>query len=191
MINLTRPFFYSISNCQTGLKGITLGNSLIKQVVEDLSWELPQLKTFVTLSPIPRFRVWLEKNRDMHSEINAILTLTESEKLDEIKSELAAQSKLIQSLAAKYILDVKRSSDDLPIDSVARFHLGNGASVYDVHAFADISANGLHQSCGAMVNYLYELKKVATNHENFVEKKLIPASKIVLGLARAISKQLN
>ena len=183
--------FYSISNCQAGLKGITLGNSLIKQVVEDLSWELPQLKTFVTLSPIPRFRAWLEKNRDMHPEINSILTLTESEKLDEIKSELAAQSRLIQSLAAKYILDAKRSSDNFPLDSVARFHLGNGASVHDVHAAADISTNGLHQSCGAMVNYLYELKKVAINHENFVEKKLIPASKIVLGLAREISKQLK
>ena len=183
--------FYSISNCQAGLKGITLGNSLIKQVVEDLSWELPQLKTFVTLSPIPRFRAWLEKNRDIHPEVNSILTLTESEKFDEIKSELVTQSKLIQSLAAKYILDAKRTSDNFPLDSVARFHLGNGASVHDVHAAADISTNGLHQSCGAMVNYLYELKKVATNHENFVEKKLIPASKIVLELAREISKQLK
>ncbi len=180
--------FYSISNCQAGLRGITFGNSLIKQVVEDLSWELPQLKTFVTLSPIPRFRTWLKKNREIHSEIDSILTLTESEKLDEIKSRLVDQSQLIQSLAAKYILDAKRPTDGLPLDSVARFHLGNGASVHNIHAFADISENGLLQSCGAMVNYLYELKKVTTNHENFVEKKLIAASKSVLGLARTISK---
>ncbi len=138
--------FYSISNCQAGLAKISFGNSLIKQVAADLSAELPNLKTFVTLSPIPGLTRWLS-----------------STGLDP-ESYSPEQMK---SLAAHYLLNAK-SGRGQPYDPVARFHLGNGAFVHAVHANADLSEKGIAQSGGAMVNYMYNLSKVAENHEAFV-----------------------
>ena len=153
--------FYSISNCQTGLAGISFGNSLIKTVVEYLLRDLPQIKYFVTLSPIPGLVKWLrEKN----------------------KFEQAADSQALLPLAAHYLLEAKHRTGQ-PLDPVARFHLNNGAFVEAVHADADISANGMAQSCGVMVNYRYDLNKISTNHEAYANQQSVVASKAVRALA--------
>ncbi len=153
--------FYSISNCQSGLAGISFGNSLIKQVVQDLSHELPELETFVTLSPIPGLAQWLEGQKVEHSDDRDTL----------------------KNLTASYLIDVKRENGT-PIDPVARFHLGNGAMVHAVHTDADTSANGLAQSQGAMVNYLYDLSAISQNHEMFAANQEIAMSPEVKAMAR-------
>lgn len=158
--------FYSISNCQAGLASISFGNSLIKQVAADLSAELPGLKTFVTLSPIPGLVQWLGAN-DMQPPLE--------------------DDEAIRQLAASYLLTAKRP-DGLPLDPVARFHLGNGAEVHALHAGADTSEKGLRQSAGAMVNYLYDLEKVTQNHERFAASHDIAASSEVSSLAAAAEK---
>ena len=140
--------FYSISNCQKGLAGISFGNSLIKTVVAELSRDFPQIKHFITLSPIPGFTRWLEQN-DIEQESVA----------DDHKDNIA--------LAAYYLLEAKRK-DGMPVDPVSRFHLGNGASVHALHQNADTSARGQKQSLSIMVNYLYERQKLVDNHEAFV-----------------------
>lgn len=152
--------FYSISNCQAGLAGISFGNSLIKQVVEELSRDLPGLKAFVTLSPIPGLVRWLEKTG----------------------RPVPQKPQAFRPLAALYLLEAKRD-DGSPVDPVARFHLGNGALVHAVHAQADLSENGLAQSGGAMVNYLYNLPKITRNHEAFIGSGQIAASSEVRSLA--------
>ncbi|MBV0912408.1 malonyl-CoA decarboxylase domain-containing protein [Anianabacter salinae] len=154
--------FYSISNCQAGLAGISFGNSLIKQVARDLSGVLPQISTFVTLSPIPGLMKWLaEKGLD--------------DRIDDPEA--------VRALATQYLLGAKREGG-LPRDPVARFHLNNGASVHEVHARADLSANGLAQSAGAMVNYLYDLDRITENHEAFAKNQVITASAQLRALAR-------
>ncbi|MBM9593233.1 malonyl-CoA decarboxylase [Roseitranquillus sediminis] len=153
--------FYSISNCQPGLAGISFGNSLIKQVVEDISREVPEIGNFVTLSPIPRLRAWAEEE-----EID----------LPEDPDEL-------RRVAARYLLTAKRGN--APYDPVARFHLGNGARVHEIHAGADTSDAGIRQSGGAMVNYLYDPGRIASNHEAFAGEGRVIASRSVQGLARA------
>ena len=154
--------FYSISNCQAGLAGISFGNSLIKQVAADLSRDLPSLENFVTLSPIPGLNKWLKAAEPM------------------ISPDVCEQA-----LAAHYLLEAKRP-DGMPLDPVARFHLGNGAMVHAVHAGADVSENGMAQSNGAMVNYLYDLSKVTTNHEQFVAEKIVIASPDVRTLSATV-----
>lgn len=161
--------FYSISNCQAGLAGISFGNSLIKQVVADLAREIENLKYFVTLSPIPGFRKWLEKSGQESSELN------ETE---------------IQELAANYLIGAKRK-DGWPYDPVARFHLGNGAMIHAVHAQADVSEKGHEQSLGVMVNYLYDLKQITTNHEGYAAEKRVSASSKVEALNKAAEKKSN
>jgi malonyl-CoA decarboxylase len=168
--------FYSISNCQEGLKGISFGNSLIKQVVELLRLEFPHLKTFVTLSPIPGLARWL-KERAAAGEAGTAALLEHKGTADEAATALRRQ-------AARYLLDAKRP-DGRPRDPVARFHLGNGAQVYEVHAAADLSPRGLAQSCGAMVNYLYDPDAVEANHEDYAVRKAVAAARGVRTLARA------
>ncbi|MEL7255888.1 MAG: malonyl-CoA decarboxylase [Pseudomonadota bacterium] len=159
--------FYSISNCQAGLAGISFGNSLIKQVVADLSLALPGLKTFVTLSPIPGLARWAEE-----------------------EGVVVDQSTDLRALAAHYLLGVKRG-DGQPLDPVARFHLGNGAQVHAVHAGADMSGKGQGQSFGTMVNYLYDLRRVSQNHESFAAEDKIAASSDVRSLSAAGLKSLR
>jgi len=154
--------FYSISNCQTGLAGISFGNSLIKQVASDLARDLPRLSTFVTLSPIPGLNRWLE---------------TSKYAVDDSSQD--------QALAAHYLLEAKKT-DGTPFDPVARFHLGNGAKVHAVHAMADTSDNGLKQSNGTMVNYLYDLSQISQNHEKFVENNTVVASATVKSLSASV-----
>ena len=156
--------FYSISNCQAGLAGISFGNSLIKTVVQHLLRDLPQIKTFVTLSPIPGFVKWLHETNQFDDSPNPQTVLP---------------------LAAHYLLEAKHRSGQ-PRDPVARFHLNNGALVEAVHADADISANGLAQSCGVMVNYLYDLNKISTNHEAYANQQSVVASKAVKALAEQV-----
>ncbi|MGR3636704.1 MAG: malonyl-CoA decarboxylase [Shimia sp.] len=166
--------FYSISNCQKGLAGISFGNFLIKQVVSELALDLPGIQTYVTLSPIPGLNRWLETQRDdeAHGPIaEAILAG-------------AAPPEDQRAMTARYLLTAKRK-DGVPIDPVARFHLGNGAEVHDIHAGADTSANGMAQSSGAMVNYLYDLKVTEQNHEEFASHATIAASRSVQSLANA------
>ena len=156
--------FYSISNCQAGLAGISFGNSLIKTVVQHLLRDLPQIKTFVTLSPIPGLVKWL-------NETNQFDVTSDPQKL--------------APLAAHYLLEAKHRNGQ-PRDAVARFHLNNGAFVEAVHADADISANGLAQSCGVMVNYRYDLTKISANHEAYANQQSVVASKAVKALAEQI-----
>jgi malonyl-CoA decarboxylase len=158
--------FYSISNCQAGLASISFGNSLIKQVAADLAAELPALTTFVTLSPIPGLMNWLDG--------------------EEIDRRALTDTRL-RELTAHYLLNAKRP-DGLPVDPVARFHLGNGALVHAIHAGADTSAKGLAQSGGAMVNYLYDLGQVTQNHERFAADHVIAASSEVRALGAAGKK---
>ena len=163
--------FYSISNCQAGLRGISFGNSLIKQVVDVLGREVSGLNTFVTLSPIPGLTRWI-KTQDAATQ--AIL------EADPAMLEADA----LRRLAARYLLEAK-AGDGAPLDPVARFHLGNGAEVHDIHAGADLSAKGRQQSCGAMVNYLYDPARVEQNHEAFATKQTVAAARGVKALAIA------
>jgi malonyl-CoA decarboxylase len=157
--------FYSISNCQAGLASISFGNSLIKQVASDLAAELSGLETFVTLSPIPGLTRWLEQQGLSWS---------------------VADPETMQALAAHYLLHAK-SRGGLPFDPVARFHLGNGAIVHAVHADADTSENGRARSGGAMVNYLYDLPRVARNHEHFATTREVVATADVRALAGSVA----
>ena len=159
--------FYSISNCQAGLASISFGNSLIKQVAADLAGELGGLKTFVTLSPIPGLKGWLTKEGAQW----------DPDTPDTVKAD-----------AAHYLLNAK-GRGGLPFDPVTRFHLGNGAIIHAVHADADTSDKGRAQSGGAMVNYLYDLKKVAQNHESFATTHKVAATAEVRALAAASSLQ--
>ena len=168
--------FYSISNCQQGLRGISFGNFLIKQVVADLSVELPRLKSFVTLSPLPGLAQWIGGTESPVSD-QVVSDLRSGENLE-------ANADLLRSLAARYLLLAKRN-DDLPLDPVARFHLSNGASVHELHAMADTSENGMKNSFGVMVNYLYDIPKVEGQHETFAQTGEVIASKSVTQLANA------
>ena len=154
--------FYSISNCQKGLAGISFGNSLIKQVARDLALELPGISGFVTLSPIPEFNRWLKSKG--------------------IKPK-ASDKPAIRKLAAYFLARAKNDANE-PLDPVARFHLSNGAQIRAVHADADLSENGLAQSSGAMVNYAYELDKITGNLRLFAEKGQVVISGAVRTLAR-------
>ncbi|MEL6641155.1 MAG: malonyl-CoA decarboxylase family protein [Pseudomonadota bacterium] len=170
----TTATFYSISNCQKGLAGISFGNLLIKQVVSELSLELPNLKTFVTLSPIPGLSAWLSKKTDDEALQMA----------NEDAQAGNASDETLRSLAARYLLTAKTSDGRLR-DPVARFHLGNGAEVYQIHVGADPSENGMSQSYGTMVNYLYDLSRTEQNHEAFASRGLVAASREVEALLSA------
>jgi len=156
--------FYSISNCQAGLAGISFGNSLIKTVVQHLLRELPQILNFVTLSPIPGLVKWLRETGNFDAD---------------------ATAETHMQLAAHYLLNAKHHRGQ-PHDPVARFHLNNGALVGAVHANADKSKNGMAQSCGVMVNYRYDLSRISENHEAFANQQTVIAEKLVKTLAAEI-----
>lgn len=165
--------FYSISNCQEGLRGISFGNSLIKQVVDVLGREVTGLKTFVTLSPIPGLTRWIEAQDDPGARAM----------LEADPATLEADA--LRRVAARYLLEA-RGKDGGPLDPVARFHLGNGAEVHEIHAGADLSSKGREQSCGAMVNYLYDPARVELNHEAFATHQTIAAARGVKALLTAV-----
>lgn len=168
----TTAIFYSISNTQTGLRGVSFGDSLIKRVVESLHEEFPRLKTFATLSPIPGLRGWLNKNAP-----------PELLQAWEAAPELAEKSPprvALQQWAARYL--GTELHDGKPLDAVARFHLGNGARVERLNWAADPSAKGFKQSYGLMVNYLYDLKRLDKNRAALAQGKIpiAPAIKDLL-----------
>lgn len=177
----TTAVFYSISNTQRGLAGVTFGNFLIKQVVELLKGELPNLRNFVTLSPVPGFADWLKREREndgsalLSNEARQVLTNLENDdwhKNDRMREGLR---KPLLSAAAMYFLKAK-SSGGRPIDPVARFHLGNGARLQRLNFLGDTSAKGLDQSHGLMVNYLYPLDEIEINHEAYASAGTVIAS---------------
>jgi malonyl-CoA decarboxylase len=186
----TTAIFYSISNTQAGLRGVSFGDSLIKNVVETLKMEFPKLRTFATLSPIPGFKAWLSKNAATMLEQLDEKELTKLGKavgfqpptaehfmfaLDKIM-ELDAKSpvaQILQGCAAHYL--GREMRDGEPVDPVARFHLGNGARIERLNWAGDPSVKGLKQSYGLMVNYLYDLKRL-DKHRNMLAQGKIPVS---------------
>ena len=184
----TTAVFYSISNTQRGLRGISFGNFLIKQVAEDLKRELPSLTTFVTLSPLPGFCRWLAAQG---AENGAAVDATIAPLLDSLRRpdwHDAASKGLRDALsraALRYLLDAKDAAGK-PIDSVARFHLGNGARLERLHWMADASEKSLAQGAGFMVNYLYDLGAVERNHEAFANDGEIVVSPEIQRLERAL-----
>ena len=166
--------FYSISNCHPGLAGISFGNFLIKNVVEELRKEMPALKTFVTLSPVPGFRRWLA-TADLTGLVPEALVARVKEPLGRVVEQPVYDAQL--KLCAHYLL--REKSRDAPLDPVARFHLGNGARLHRMHGGADLSAKGREQSAGIMVNYLYDLARIEENHEAFFDEGRIAVSRTI------------
>jgi malonyl-CoA decarboxylase len=192
----TTAIFYSISNTQAGLRGVSFGDSLIKRVVETLKTEFPRLKCFATLSPIPGLRAWLTKNaeavigrletkqraeiaRALGGELTAQALLAAWERPDELDPKSPVRAAL-QHAAARYL--AREWKDGKPLDAVARFHLGNGARVERLNWAGDPSPKGVKQSYGLMVNYLYDLGRLDKNRA-LLGKGTIPASSAVNGLA--------
>ena len=183
--------FYSISNCQQGLAGVNFGNFLIKQVVEEIRRELPAIESFVTLSPVPGFRAWVETSEDpaIAPLRGAALSLAE----DNWPAEPGVATRLraaLEPLAAHYFLKARRP-DGRVIDPVARFHLGNGATLERIDWQGDLSPKGLAKSYGIMVNYLYDLDEIERNHEAFVNRGQIAASSAVKKLLPAAPSRLR
>lgn len=185
--------FYSITNCQEGLRGVPFGSLLIKQVVEDLKKNLPRLKTFATLSPVPGFRRWLAAELDKPEPAVAAAGVRQA--LEELEQEipsgmearrLEATSRLLP-LCAHYLLNEKRGKD--PLDPVARFHLKNGARLDRINWLADTSASGIRQSAGIMANYVYDLDDLERNHESYARRCLVASSRRVQILARQAARK--
>jgi malonyl-CoA decarboxylase len=187
--------FYSISNCQRGLAGVSFGHFLIKQVAEEISREIPGLSTFVTLSPVPNFAGWLRRERTV--ENSRLLSADDREALAALdvpqwwdNPELTENLREpLMRTAATYFLSA-RGRSGTPVDAVARFHLGNGARLEQIDWLADTSAKGIAQSHGFMVNYLYDLKNIEKNHEAYAESRTVVASNAVKRLARTVSREL-
>jgi malonyl-CoA decarboxylase len=182
--------FYSITNCQQGLRGISFGNLLIKQVAEDLKREFPHLRTFATLSPVPGLRRWLDRaatrvHLSMGPNAEQRLTLLSAIErpgwhTGEVPELL---QKLLMRLCAWYLLHAKDGSGE-PLDPVARFHLGNGAALERVNWLGDTSESGMARSAGMMVNYVYRLEEVERNHERYFSEHAVVSSRSVEKLAR-------
>jgi len=201
--------FYSISNCQKGLAGISFGNFLIKQVASELARELPGLTTFRTLSPVPGFMRWVNSRNvgegeadspvpekapaavpltaaaaapaaapaaaSLDAELEAALTLARRVAASEELALDDGERLRLRRLVAHYLVREKRA-DGQPLDPVARFHLGNGASLDDILPGADVFRKALAQSAGSMVSYLYDLDRVTANHEAYAGPREVVTS---------------
>ena len=191
----TTAVFYSISNCQRGLAGVSFGHFLIKQVVEEVGRQIPRLSTFVTLSPAPNFAEWLKRERASE----ASLALSEEDRAlletldrpewwsDEVAAENVREPLL--RAAAWYYLRA-RTPRGAPLDSVARFHLGNGARLERLNFAADTSERALRQSHGLMVNYLYDLEHIEQNHEAYAQQHAVVAASAVTRLVKAPARDV-
>ncbi len=192
----TTAVFYSISNCQPGLRGVPLGNFLIKRVVDVLSQELPRLKVFCTLSPIPGFATWLGTQlKDADATRNppladALKTVARALDRDTVNAggdaassarQLGPLREPLTRLCATYLLH-PGDAHEPALDPVARFHLNNGARLERINWLADVSRKGLRQSLGMMVNYLYLPRAIQANHEKFARGEIV-ASRGVRSLA--------
>ena len=194
--------FYSISNTQSGLAGISFGGFLIKRVVDALTAELLNLRHFATLAPIAGFRAWLDQRLGTGEAY--VLSAPEREALaaaatNRVDRNLAARladpawindpaacealKKPLQRLCARYLMEEKRS-DGRALDPVANFHLSNGARLERLNWRADISAKGIEQSAGLMINYLYRIDDIPGNHESYASEGRIPAGAAMRGLTK-------
>ncbi|MCC6856900.1 MAG: malonyl-CoA decarboxylase [Microbacteriaceae bacterium] len=187
--------FYSISNCQRGLAGVSFGSFLIKQVVEEIRREFPRLSTFVTLSPVPNFAAWLKRERD--AEVSAALTPEDQAVLANLDTSGWWQIPRLRDplqepllRAAGYYFMRARNARGTPVDSVARFHLGNGARLERVNWLGDTSERGMTQAHGLMVNYRYDLDDIEKNHEAYAESRTVVASNAVKRLSRAPARDI-
>lgn len=161
----TTAVFYSINNTLRGLKGVSFGNFLIKQVVTELAAELPGLETFVTLSPAPGFAAWMSideglRDKGFSDRLLKVVRANDPVEIERLRPD-------VEALAAVY-LTMARTANGMPYDPVARFHLGNGASAWRINWPGDLSTGAIKQSHGLMVNYLYEPSKIETQHEAFI-----------------------
>lgn len=190
--------FYSISNAQEGLSGVSFGDFLIKQVLDKLSSELPNIKTFATLSPIPGFIEWLvglcnsgksfltndqlvQLNSLSHNQNDnhVLLSLLDHKNWHENIDICETLEPIMLRLAADYLLNQRRKKKGTALDSVAHFHLSNGAQIEKINWLADCSNRGIKQSAGMMVNYLYGVEQILENHESYITGREIPASNAV------------
>jgi malonyl-CoA decarboxylase len=183
----TTAVFYSITNCQRGLTGVTFGHFLIKQVVEEVSRDIPSVDTFVTLSPAPNFAEWL--NRERAKSASAAIDDADRKALAPLDSEdwwrapdIAERMREPFLRAAAWYYLRARNGRSLPVDAVARFHLGNGARLERLDWLADTSERALKQSCGLMVNYLYDLDYIERNHEAYAQQRAVVAASAVTRL---------
>ena len=191
----TTAAFYSISNCQRGLAGVSFGHFLIKQVVEEVGRQIPRLSTFVTLSPAPNFAEWLRRERA--TEASVVLSeedraaLQKLDRADWWRDEAAAETvrEPLLRAAAWYYLRA-RTPRGTPLDSVARFHLGNGARLERLNFAADTSERALRQSYGLMVNYLYDLEHIERNHEAYAQQHAVVAAGAVSRLVKAPARDV-
>jgi malonyl-CoA decarboxylase len=181
----TTAVFYSISNCQRGLAGVSFGSFLIKQVVAEISREMPRLSTFVTLSPVPNFATWLTRERAEpalpEADRTALAGLDKPEWWTD-QTVIEMRDAMLRA-AATYFMTARNKSGS-PLDSVARFHLGNGARLERLNWPGDLSDSGRRQSFGLMVNYLYDLGDIEKNHEAYAENRTIVAAGAIRKLAR-------
>jgi malonyl-CoA decarboxylase len=175
--------FYSISDCQPGLRGISFGNFLIKQVAAELQAELPNLRTFATISPVQGFRAWLAATSQLKGLASELAAKLDGEVPATFADDQALAARLLP-LCAAYVVQARR--DGQLADPVARFHLRNGARLERINWAADLSQPGLAGSAGIMVNYLYRLDQVERNHEDFVNKGRVVRSRRVDALVRSV-----
>jgi malonyl-CoA decarboxylase len=173
----TTAVFYSISNTQVGLRGVSFGNFLLKQVIETLGEELPNIDTFVTLSPVPGFAAWLAKEPPSPATTTLMTLLARPGWADDGEVAAEIEGPLVAE-AARYLLRAK-GGDGTALDPVARFHLGNGARLERINFLADRSPKGMQESWGVMVNYRYELGDIEKNHELFTGAGTVVAARDV------------
>ena len=170
--------FYSITNCQEGLRGVPFGSFLIKQVVEDLGREFPRIRKFATVSPVPGFREWLASDSQLaglRAKLDQPLWWENRELAEAMQKELVPR-------CARYLLHAK--SEREPLDPVARFHLRNGARLERINWLGDISPAGMQRSAGIMVNYLYRLPDLEKNHESYTRDYQVVAASEIETLAK-------
>ncbi|MFT4581591.1 MAG: malonyl-CoA decarboxylase [Gammaproteobacteria bacterium] len=175
--------FYSINNCQVGLRGISFGNFLIKQVADELADEISSLRHYATLSPIPGFSAWLETIRLargadwLEPEDYDLLAKLQSPFWYQDEELANALKPLMMTSCARYLVDEK--SGEEPLDPVARFHLSNGARIERINWLGDVSEQRLDQSYGMLVNYVYDRRSVVKNHESYVGNGRIATSSAI------------
>ncbi len=191
----TTAVFYSISNCQRGLAGVSFGHFLIKQVVEEVCRQIPRLATFVTLSPAPNFAEWLKRERATEASVAigeedraALATLDVPDWWRDEAIAETVREPLLRAAAFYYLR--ARTPRGVPRDSVARFHLGNGARLERLNFMGDASERALRQSHGLMVNYLYDLEDIERNHEAYAQQHAIVAASAITRLVRAPARDV-
>jgi malonyl-CoA decarboxylase len=187
--------FYSITSSQRGLAGVSFGNFLIKQVVEEVSREMPRISNFVTLSPAPNFAEWLKRERANAASLalddedrQALAALDRPDWWRDQALAATLREPLVRA-AAWYFLRA-RNGRGVPLDAVARFHLGNGARLEQLDWLGDTSERALAQSYGLMVNYLYDLDYIEQNHEAYAQQHAVVAAGAVSRLVRSSAREV-